>query len=201
MAGIDVAGGGARGRKALDAELNMVPMIDLLMVTIAFLLVTAVWSHMSRLEGSAQVPGPDAVVPPEHAKALHVDMRPADKFVLSWREGQYVVRSLEVPHDPRALATAVEQEWRTSGEHTSPTDLQRDQAVLHTANDTPFSEMVAVMDAIAATRRPLIVAGQDLRRPRNTNLAGAGQEMARPRNTNLGAGGGTAAFALTLATQ
>ena len=30
----------------------------------------------------------------------------------------------------------------------------RDQAVLHTGDDTPFGEMVAVMDAIEATKRP-----------------------------------------------
>jgi biopolymer transport protein ExbD len=156
MGGIAVSESGRRGRKALDADLNMVPMIDLLMVTIAFLLVTAVWSHMSRLEGSAQVPGPESIVPPVHAKALHVDMRAADKFVLSWREGQYVLRSLDVPRDTGALAKAIGQEWRTSGVHSAPTDVQRDEAVLHTANDTPFSQMVAVMDAIEATRRPLV---------------------------------------------
>jgi biopolymer transport protein ExbD len=157
MAGIAVGGGGGgRGRKALDAELNMVPMIDLLMVTIAFLLVTAVWSHMSRLEGSAKAPGPEGIDPPRQAKALHVDMRAPDKFVLSWREGQYVIRSLEVPRDTGALAKAMAQEYRSSGVHTSPTDAERDQAVLHTANDTPFAQMVAVMDAIAATRRPLV---------------------------------------------
>jgi hypothetical protein len=30
----------------------MVPMIDLLMVTISFLLITAVWSHMARVNAS-----------------------------------------------------------------------------------------------------------------------------------------------------
>jgi biopolymer transport protein ExbD len=156
MAGIAVDGGGGRGRKALDAELNMVPMIDLLMVTIAFLLVTAVWSHMSRLEGSAKAPGAESVDPPRAAKALHVDMRLPDKYLLTWREGQVVIRSIEVPHDTGALAKAIGQEYRSSGVHTAPTDVDHDQAVLHTANDAPFSEMVAVMDAIAATRRPLL---------------------------------------------
>ena len=36
----------------------MIPFIDLLMVTISFLLITAVWSHMSRINADAQVPGP-----------------------------------------------------------------------------------------------------------------------------------------------
>jgi len=58
MGGIDVGGGGAGKRKSLDSEINMIPMIDLLMVTISFLLITAVWTHMARINADAQVPGP-----------------------------------------------------------------------------------------------------------------------------------------------
>lgn len=171
MAGLNVMGGDGRGRKALDADINMVPMIDLLMVTIAFLLVTAVWSHMNRLEGSAQVPAaPTGEVPPPGQLSLHVDMRSPERFVLSWRQGHDVARSVDVPREYPALAKAISAEWRTSGVHTSPQDAQRDEAVLHTSDDTPFSEMVAAMDAIEATKRP-------------------------------GAHGESPAFALTLATQ
>ena len=155
MAGAMATGGGGGGRRALDTDINMVPMIDLLMVTIAFLLVTAVWSQMSRLEGSAKVPGPDGIEPGEHERALHVDMRSPDRFVLSWREGQTVARSVEVPREYPALAKAIAGEWRGNGAHTSPGDPRRDEAVLHTADDTPFKDMVAVMDAIEATKRPV----------------------------------------------
>src|ERR1035437_1660013 len=101
MAGVDVGGGGGgKGKKALDSEINMIPFIDLLMVTIAFLLITAVWSHMARINADAQVPGPprpdqeqDKVEP---EKVLHIEMRQPDKFVLSWKQGAQVVNSLEV---------------------------------------------------------------------------------------------------------
>jgi biopolymer transport protein ExbD len=156
MAGAIGTGGGGQGRRALDTDINMVPMIDLLMVTIAFLLVTAVWSQMSRIEGSAQVPGNEGIDRPVAEKSLHVDMRSPDRFVLSWREGQVVGRSVEVPREYPALARAIAGEWRSGGVHTSPADVERDQAVLHTADDTPFKDMVAVMDAIEATRRPLL---------------------------------------------
>ena len=58
MGGVDVGGGGGKGRRATDSEINMIPFIDLLMVTISFLLITAVWSQMARLNADAQVPGP-----------------------------------------------------------------------------------------------------------------------------------------------
>lgn len=46
------------GRRALDAELNLVPFIDLLVCCICFLLITAVWVRMARIEvKSATRPG------------------------------------------------------------------------------------------------------------------------------------------------
>ena len=33
-----------------DHEVNMVPMIDLMVCCISFLLITAVWSHMARVD-------------------------------------------------------------------------------------------------------------------------------------------------------
>jgi len=78
MAGVDVAGLGGGKRRSLDSEINMIPMIDLLMVTISFLLITAVWTHMARVDMDAQVPGhpPEgAPLPPIPEKQLHVEMR------------------------------------------------------------------------------------------------------------------------------
>jgi hypothetical protein len=83
-----------------------------------------------------------------------VDARSPDHFLLSWKQGQVVARSVEVPKEYPALARAVTTEWHASGQHTSPSDGLRDEAVLHTPDDMPFSEMVAMMDAIEATKRP-----------------------------------------------
>src|SRR3954466_3769028 len=38
------------GRKSLDAEINLVPFIDLLSVCICFLLMTAVWVQLSTVQ-------------------------------------------------------------------------------------------------------------------------------------------------------
>ena len=164
MAGVMMEGGGGK-RRSLDSELNMVPMIDLLMVTIAFLLVTAVWTQSARLEAEAKVPGPacgDCVDPPR-ARTLHVDMRSSDHFTLSWRDGALVASSIDVPrqevrgkdglHYP-ALASAVAREWRLNGSHTAPGDPQRDSAILHTGDETPFEEIAAAIDSLYAPTRP-----------------------------------------------
>lgn len=164
MAGVSVEGG-KRGRRATDAEINMIPMIDLLMVTIAFLLITAVWSTMARVDASANVPGPtdlpcDGVC--EKPKELHVDLHAPDKIVVSWRKDGIVLRSLDVPRRATAvagglrfaeLAAAVAAEWKVEGTTRGPNDAGADRAVLHTANDTRYEEMVAAMDAIYGVRR------------------------------------------------
>src|ERR1700685_1680542 len=100
MGGVDIGTGGGGKRKALDSDINMIPMIDLLMVTISFLLITAVWSRMARLNADAQVPGSEGVQPPPPAppvKQLHVEMRARDKFALVWNEAGPVIGTSEVP--------------------------------------------------------------------------------------------------------
>ncbi len=172
MAGVDVGGGGGGGRKKLDSEINMIPFIDLLMVTISFLLITAVWSHMARINADAQVPGPPRpdteVKPKEPEKILHVEMRSPDKFVLVWKQGAQVVNSIDVPRKDDLqvtngakkirypdLAKKIESEWNNSGSHRDPTDTKLDQAVLHTDNDTQYVYLIGVIDAIYQTHRKL----------------------------------------------
>jgi biopolymer transport protein TolR len=47
--GVSIDTGGKGGKKPLDAELNLVPFIDLLVCCICFLLITAVWTQMHRI--------------------------------------------------------------------------------------------------------------------------------------------------------
>ncbi len=46
----DEGGGGKKKKKSLDATINVVPAIDLLSCCITFLLYTAVWTQISRLQ-------------------------------------------------------------------------------------------------------------------------------------------------------
>jgi len=174
MGGIDVGGGGGSKRKSLDSEINMIPMIDLLMVTISFLLITAVWTHMARINADAQVPGPprpdveQEKIEPE--KQLHVEMREEEKFVLVWKQGSTTVDSIDVPRKDVIsqegavevvrfpdLAEKVESEWKAKGQHSNPTDRKLDQAILHTDNKTEFKYIIGVIDAIYQTHRDLQV--------------------------------------------
>jgi biopolymer transport protein ExbD len=48
---------GKSARKALNADLNLVPYIDLLTCMVAFLLITAVWTQLARLSAAQKGQG------------------------------------------------------------------------------------------------------------------------------------------------
>jgi biopolymer transport protein ExbD len=169
MAGIDVGGGGAK--RATNSDINMIPFIDLLMVTIAFLLITAVWTTNSRISANAENasseprPMTDPPPPPEKVLNLHVA---EGQFGLVWKHGATVVSEIKVPRAPVAvgegadktvrypdLAKTIEREWQQQGGHRDRSDRKQDTAVLHSDNRVPFRELVAVLDALNATQREM----------------------------------------------
>jgi biopolymer transport protein ExbD len=173
MAGVNLGTGGKGGRKSLDSEINMIPMIDLLMVTISFLLITAVWVHSQRLSADAQVPGNPLDTPPcegqecKEDPKLHVQTADPAKFTLVWKQGQTVIRSVDIPRDAKkrgsgsvsfpGLAEKVTGEWAASGLHREANDKKLDRAVVHAPNDMPYSELIAVMDAVSQPKRKYAV--------------------------------------------
>ena len=50
--GMDLGTSSKGGKKPLDAAINLVPFIDLMSVTISFLIMTAVWTQIGRLQVS-----------------------------------------------------------------------------------------------------------------------------------------------------
>jgi biopolymer transport protein ExbD len=175
MAGVDVGSEGGK-KRATNSDINMIPFIDLLMVTIAFLLITAVWVTSSRIATNVEVPGPasgcGADCTANTSKTLHVHVG-EHAFNLIWKQGATVVRESQVPRTATLvgvessqvarypdLAKAIEAEWNHEGSHRDPGDRKPDQAVLHSDNNLPFREIVAVLDAVNATRRDMRLDGK-----------------------------------------
>jgi biopolymer transport protein ExbD len=170
MSGVDVGGGDSKKRQT-NTEINMIPFIDLLMVTVAFLLITAVWVTNSRINADAQVPGPpnpnEQITPqtPEKVLNLHIG---ENEFGLVWKQGATVVSEIKVPKTSTEteqadrkiirfpdLAKKIEEEWKQQGGHRDPSDRKLDQCILHSDNRTPFKEIVAVLDALYSPKRDM----------------------------------------------
>jgi len=177
MAGIDVGGHG--GKRPLNMELPLIPFIDFLLCLVAFLLVTAVWSQMARINADARVPGPprpqDEQDEPPKDKDLHVEMRDR-KFQLVWKEGSAVVNSIDVPRKEVPvgnqgdiqypdLAKKIAEEWERNGAHRNANDKKFDRAVLHCNNSTQFQDVIAVIDAIYEPKRDYSIGGASERVP------------------------------------
>jgi biopolymer transport protein ExbD len=177
MAGIDVGGG--HGKRSTNHEIPLIPFIDFLLCLVAFLLVTAVWSQMARINADARVPGPpqpDEPKDPPKEKQLHVEMKGDQKFQLIWKEGNTVVNTIDVERkavptgnqgDIRYpdLAKKISDEWNANGAHRAASDLKLDQSVLHTDNSTPFSDVIAVIDAIYTPKREITLGGKTEKMP------------------------------------
>jgi biopolymer transport protein ExbD len=69
--GMDVGGG--KGKKSLDVAINLTPFIDLMAVTISFLIMTAVWTQIGRLQVS-QAGGPSTEDTPQEENLKTVQL-------------------------------------------------------------------------------------------------------------------------------
>ncbi len=172
MAGIDVGGHG--GKRSVNQEIPLIPFIDFLLCLVSFLLITAVWTQMARINADANVPGPpkpDEPVEIKPEKELHVEMRGERKFQIIWKEGPTVVNTIDVERKQvkigegddftyPLLAEKITAEWKTTGSHRNAADKKFDRAVLHTDNTTQFAEVIAVIDAIYTPSRDFSIAGK-----------------------------------------
>jgi len=137
-------GGGKKRKKSLDAVINVVPAIDLLSCCIAFLLFTAVWTQISRLQ--VQQFGAGAPEPPaaEQEKQLLVTLAVGERGMnLSTSAGLTVDIPLE-----RAGAE-LRQDLKSLGDRLKQlrSDHPEAAAVTVSAEDTVlYGDLVQVID-------------------------------------------------------
>jgi biopolymer transport protein ExbD len=77
MGGAAPTPSGKSGKKPLDAAINLVPFIDLLSCCISFLLITAVWTQLSRMDvaqkGQGAAGSQDENTPPQLSLTLFIN--------------------------------------------------------------------------------------------------------------------------------
>jgi len=92
MAGVSVGDGGHGGKKSVDHEIPLIPFIDLLLCCVMFLLATAVWTQLARINANQQQPGqqaPEDAPPPEDRVKLILQVQNTG-FVLASTAGDRV---------------------------------------------------------------------------------------------------------------
>lgn len=127
---------GKGGKKPLDAELNLVPFIDLLSCCISFLLITAVWTQIAGLQVSSSG-GP----PEPQTKQETIDVR----LLLSEKGYQLTMAgaSIDIPKLNGAF------DRKTLGEKlkTLKTSLPDQTAITVQPEDSvPYADLVETVD-------------------------------------------------------
>ena len=83
-----------RGSSREDPEINLIPMIDVLLVILIFLMVTTTFTRFAELK--INLPTAEAVKPVERPDEVHVAIDPQGKYVVNRTPIQF--------HSPQAFA-------------------------------------------------------------------------------------------------
>lgn len=140
----EMGGTGKRKRKALDATINVVPAIDLLACCITFLLYTAVWTQISRLQVQQFGSGAPEPVQTEPQKTLIVTLAVGERGMNLSTSGGL---SVDIP--PERIGGEVKQDYRALDERLKSLKSQHPDAAAVTvaAEDTvSYGDLVHVID-------------------------------------------------------
>ena len=140
-------GSGKRKRRALDAVINVVPAIDLLSCCISFLLFTAVWTQIARLQVQQLGTGAPEPTVTDPQKTLIVTLAMGERgFNLSTSSGT----PLDIPTLGRGPAGELRFDLKTLGDKLKQMkgDYPDASAVTVSAEDTvSYGDLVQVIDA------------------------------------------------------
>ena len=148
MGGINMGGGGHGGKKSVDSEIPLVPFIDLLLCCVMFLLVTAVWNQLARLNANQQQPGQSAPnEPPPEEKIKVILQVSATGYVLSSTAGDRI----EIPksgdqYDMEGLREKLQERKRL--------EPNRKDLVVAPEDGVRYEDVVASMDMVVGEGFP-----------------------------------------------
>jgi biopolymer transport protein ExbD len=147
MGGINV-GGGHGSKKAVDSEIPLIPFIDLLLCCVMFLLVTAVWNQLARLDANQQQPGQQAPNdPPPEEKIKVVVQVQASGYVIASTAGDRI----DIPKVGDAYDIEVLREKLQERKRLEP---NRKDLVVAPEDGVIYSDVIAAMDTVVGEGFP-----------------------------------------------
>ncbi|HVV16329.1 MAG TPA: biopolymer transporter ExbD [Polyangia bacterium] len=144
--GVSVDTGGKGGKKSVNADLNLVPYIDLLTCMVAFLLITAVWSQLARLEAHQKGQGQAGEdTPPEKVFKLVVLVNDSGFNLVADQDQQPIPKKGD-SYDYEKLGDELKKIKDT---HADKTDIQ-----VASDDSIHFEVLVKTMDTALSSRFP-----------------------------------------------
>jgi biopolymer transport protein ExbD len=144
--GVSVDSGDKTGKKSVNADLNLVPYIDLLTCMVAFLLITAVWSQLARLEAHQKGQGQAGEdTPPEKVFKLVVLVNDSGFNLVADQDQQPIPKKGD-SYDFEKLGDELKKIKDT---HADKTDIQ-----VASDDSIHFETLVKTMDTALTARFP-----------------------------------------------
>src|SRR5499427_5698117 len=144
--GVSVESGGKSGKKSVNADLNLVPYIDLLTCMVAFLLITAVWTQLARLEAHQKGQGQAGEdTPPEKVFKLVIVVNSEGYNLVADQDQQPIPKRGDM-YDFEKLATELKH---FKDAHPDKSDLQ-----VASEDTIKFETLVKTMDTALTARFP-----------------------------------------------
>jgi biopolymer transport protein ExbD len=143
---VSVDTGGKRGKKELNAELNLVPYIDLLTCMVAFLLITAVWTQLARLQAQQKGQGQAGEETPPELQVKVVVMVNQEGFNLVVGQDQTPIPKKGAEYDFERLAAELK---KAKDGHPDKNDAQ-----VASEDTIKFDVLIRAMDTAIQARFP-----------------------------------------------
>jgi len=150
MGGAAPTPSGKGGKKPLDAAINLVPFIDLLSCCISFLLITAVWSQLARMDVTQKSKAPSGAVdePPKPDVSLTLYIN-KDGYVFSKSTGESTpIEMSGEEYNYAKLADIMEKAKKDHPDKEDITIKANDQVI--------YNKVVKTMDVVISAKFPNI---------------------------------------------
>jgi biopolymer transport protein TolR len=135
-------GGGGGGKRSANAELNLVPYIDLLSVLICFLLITAVWQQIDALstEGNNNAASDSASPPDPNRVDLSLSIF-QDRVEAAAGKNMVPIAHLAGAEPNRKEILKILASWKKQWP-------DRKDVTINTDSQAPYKNLITVMDTL-----------------------------------------------------
>jgi len=141
MAGIDT-GGGHGGKKAVNQEIPLVPFIDFLLCCVMFLLVTAVWNQLARIQTNQSIAGTPSADQQEEP--------PVRRRLKVTQAGYDIIIGTEAPTSiPKNGETYNVAELANKLRQLQASDPNRHDLIIEAVDGVEYSKVIDAMDVTA----------------------------------------------------
>jgi biopolymer transport protein ExbD len=143
---VSVDTGGKSGKKPLNTELNLVPYIDLLTCMVSFLLITAVWTQLARLQANQKGQGQAGEETPPEQQVNIVVVVNDEGFNLVVGQDQQPITKKGDSYDFEKLSTELK---KVKDAHPDKNDVK-----VASEDQIKFDTLIRTMDVVLTSRFP-----------------------------------------------